>query len=76
MNMVKVDGLPISRLKENFVVIVLQSEREFEQLTIDSKEPIFVDDQKAYSVNGKKCYVFFHPGKEFVNKWVNTNAKH
>lgn len=76
MNFLKVTGLPISKLKEQYLVLILQSKAEFEQLLLGSKQPIFVDDQKAYSINGKNCFVFFHNGSGFVNEWVNGYEGH
>jgi hypothetical protein len=72
---VKVDGLPISRLKDNYVVLVLQSTHEFEQLVFDSKEPIFFDYQKAYCIKGKNCFIFFHDGPRFIDVWIGKNEK-
>lgn len=62
MNIVKVDGLPISRLKETYLVIIVQSKKEFEGL-LNSQTPAFLDDQKIYSIQDKTCYVFFHKGE-------------
>ena len=62
MNVVKVEGLPISKLKDKYVVLILKSKTEFEQLVQNSMEPVFSDNQKAYCIQGKNCFVFFHNG--------------
>lgn len=76
MRVIKVEGMPVSKLKEQYVVLVIQSEREFQQLMLESSGTVFFDQQKAYSIIGKTCYVLFHGGKsDFFNEWVSKSAE-
>lgn len=63
MNAVKVDGLPISKLKENYIVLVIQHESEFHAILQSHVGPVFIDDQKAYAIQDRHCFVYFHRGR-------------
>ena len=74
MDLLNVDGLPLAKLKENHVVIVLRKGQEFEKLAIEENNPIFVDDQKAYFFRDKNCFVFFHNNKSLFNERGERNV--
>lgn len=76
MNVLKVDGLPLAKLKEKYLVLILKSKAEFEQLLVDSSEPVFCDQQKAYCIKGKNCFVFFHNSAKAVDEWVRAYGEH
>lgn len=73
MNTLKVDGLPLAKLKQDFVVIILKTKREFEQLLDNAKEPIFADEQKTYFIRNKACFVFFHNEKSFIKRGAQND---
>jgi len=82
MDLLNVSGLPLAKLKENHVVIVLRkrqefeklARQEFEKLVAEENTPIFIDDQKVYFFKGKNCFVFFYNSKTLFSERGEQNV--
>lgn len=69
---ISVEGLPTAKLKERYLVIVINSEKEFEELSKNANDNpgqrIYIDNEKSYFYNETVCHIYFH--NEERKKWL------
>jgi len=61
MRKIDVAGLPLAKLKAQYLVIIVQSLVEFRALAADS--PVFCDQEKMYFRQDRDCFVYFPSDK-------------
>jgi hypothetical protein len=72
----KLDGIPISKLKEKYAVLIFQDKKDFQEEMLEAKETIFFDNKKAYLIKGNSCFVIFFDEPQFLDEWRNEYGEY
>lgn len=64
------DTTPYKKLKEEYLVFELSSEKDFQQAILDNEAgELFIEDTKAYILTpNKKCFVVFYDDKSKIER--------
>ena len=59
MNLTRVTGLPLSKLREKYLVLILDNVNDFLSKYNQSDILVYFDEQKLYFFKDNICFVYF-----------------